>query len=342
MSGADDARIGFVAIGRNEGERLARCLQSLPRQGSPAVYVDSGSTDASVATAQSLGVGVVSLEDDRPFTAARARNAGFAKLVADWPDVAYVMFIDGDCELAPEWPRTAAFLLDDYPEVAVVCGRLRERRPDASLYNRLCDIEWDAPAGDTIACGGVAMHRRSAFAAAGGFDEALVGGEEPELCVRLREQGWAIRRLEAEMAVHDAAITSFLEWADRMKRGGRAFAQVSHLHRRSPQRIWRREEIRALFWAAILPASLLGALVVNPGFLALLAAYPLQVLRLATIDRGKLAPSARERPWVYAIFMTIAKFPEAAGVLEFHLGRLAATIGAGGRRKKDAKLTARV
>jgi GT2 family glycosyltransferase len=323
MTGSSEARIGYVVIGRNEGERLRRCLQSLPRDAAPTVYVDSGSTDASVATAQGLGVAVVELESDRPFTAARARNAGFAQLVAARPDIDFVMFTDGDCELAPDWPRTGAALLDAHRDIAAVCGRLRERRPDASLYNRLCDIEWAAPAGDTIACGGVAMYRAGAFKDAGGFDETLAGGEEPELCVRLRERGWRIRRLEAEMASHDAAISNFAQWAARVKRGGRAFAEVSHLHRRSPKRIWRRETIRALAWAAILPAALLGALLVNGAILALLLAYPLQVLRLATIDRDKLPLPAQERPWVYAAFITLAKFPEAAGVLEFQLSRLA-------------------
>lgn len=322
MTGAKDARIGFVAIGRNEGDGLRRCLQALPLGLAPVVYVDSGSTDASLALAQSLGVVVVSLEGDRPMTAARARNAGFARLVAERPDTDYVMFIDGDCELQPGWPEIAARLLDADAKIAAVCGRLRERRPEASLYNRLCDIEWDAPAGETTACGGVAMYRMAAFKDAGGFDESLLGGEEPELCVRLRERGWTIRRVEAEMASHDAAIASFAQWTSRMKRAGRAFAQVSHLHRRSPQRIWRRETIRALLWAAILPAALLGAILVNAAFLALLLAYPLQVLRLATIDRGDLPPSAQERPWIYALFMTIAKFPEALGVVEFHLSRL--------------------
>jgi GT2 family glycosyltransferase len=285
------------------------------------VYVDSASTDGSIALAKELGAQIVALGAERPLTAARARNAGFAALRrAGAP--AFVQFVDGDCELAPAWPREAAAFLASHPDVAIACGRVRERFPEKSVYNRLCDIEWDAAAGETVACGGVAMARASAFEKAGGYNEGLVGGEEPELCVRLRETGWKIHRLAIDMALHDAAISSFAQWAARMKRGGRAFAEVSHLHRRSPARIWRRETLRALFWATLLPIALVGALL-HPAFLALLLAYPLQIVRLAAADRGKLPSAARERPWTYAAFMTLAKFPEAAGVLEVWVRRLA-------------------
>src|SRR5687767_7045111 len=43
--------VGVVAIGRNEDQRLVRCLESMPRTIRKAVYVDSGSTDDSVANA---------------------------------------------------------------------------------------------------------------------------------------------------------------------------------------------------------------------------------------------------------------------------------------------------
>ena len=41
-------RVGVVAIGRNEGERLRVCLESARRDVHALVYVDSGSTDGSV------------------------------------------------------------------------------------------------------------------------------------------------------------------------------------------------------------------------------------------------------------------------------------------------------
>ena len=64
--------IGVVAIGRNEGDRLRVCLTSALRDSNHVVYVDSGSTDGSVAMVRELGATVVELDLSIPFTAARA------------------------------------------------------------------------------------------------------------------------------------------------------------------------------------------------------------------------------------------------------------------------------
>ncbi|NWG92335.1 MAG: glycosyltransferase family 2 protein, partial [Parvularculaceae bacterium] len=193
------SRVGFVAIGRNEGERLVACLKSLGAAAKgPIVYVDSGSTDDSVARAVDLGADVVRLDMSVPFTAARARNAGAARQ-RDTFGVDYIQFIDGDCALAGGWIETARAVLDANSDVAAVCGRRREIRPDASVYNRLCDIEWDTPIGDAQACGGDVMMRADAFFAVGGYRASLIAGEEPELCLRLREKGLKIVRLDADM-----------------------------------------------------------------------------------------------------------------------------------------------
>jgi glycosyltransferase involved in cell wall biosynthesis len=200
--------IGVVVIGRNEGERLRKCLASVARQTGKVVYVDSGSTDNSVEIAESLGAVVVNLDMMRPFTAARARNEGFMRLREAAPDLAYVQFVDGDCEILPGWLEEAALFLDEHPDVAAVCGRLRERFPERSVYNMLCDIEWNTPVGEAKACGGNAMLRADALSQAGKYREDLIAGEEPELCVRLRASGWKIWRLAAEMALHDADMLS--------------------------------------------------------------------------------------------------------------------------------------
>lgn len=313
------APVGFVVIGRNEGERLVACLRSLPAASvAPVVYVDSGSTDASIANAGSKGADVVRLDMSIPFTAARARNAGARRLI-ETARPRYLQFIDGDCALAPGWLETAAAFLDSQSDVAVVCGRRRERHPDASLYNRLCDLEWASPVGEALYCGGDALIRADALEAAGFYDERLVAGEEPELCLRLREKGWRIWRLDAEMTSHDAAITRFRQWWTRAARAGHAYAEVAALHRRSPLRIWRRETARAILWAAIAPVSILLALTVSPWFLAALALYPAQAVRLFLLWRGRLKRDAA--PW--AILSIIGKFAEAAGAMKYYAQRLA-------------------
>lgn len=214
------AAIGAVAIGRNEGQRLHRCLESLRKQAQLIVYVDSGSTDGSVEYAKNIGALVVELDRDQPFTAARARNAGWRALLLQAPNTEFIQFVDGDCELVETWLPAAMKRLLDAPLIAVVCGRRRERFPEASLFNRLMDFEWDAPIGEVAACGGDSLVRVSALQQVAGFNDSVLAGEEPEFCHRLRQAGWRIERLAVEMTLHDAAIANFHQWCRRQMRSG--------------------------------------------------------------------------------------------------------------------------
>ena len=213
-------RVGFVAIGRNEGGRLETCLSSARAQRLAMVYVDSGSTDGSVTLARSLGADVVELDLSIPFTAARARNEGAARLVANHPEIDFIQFVDGDCELNATWITTALIEMTAKPQAAVICGRRRERFPDATVYNKLCDLEWNTPIGKAKSSGGDALIRRSAFEQVGGYNPSVIAGEEPEMCVRLRAAGWEIWRVDAEMTLHDAAMTRFGQWWKRNVRAG--------------------------------------------------------------------------------------------------------------------------
>ncbi len=252
-------QIGLVAIGRNEGVRLGSCLRSALGKVALVVYVDSGSTDCSLELARSIGCDTVELDLSTPFTAARARNEGFARLLQLAPDIEFVQFVDGDCELVEGWLDRAQQELTAKPELAVVCGRRRERYPDATAYNRLCDMEWDTPIGEAKACGGDSMMRVSAFEQVGGFNPALIAGEEPELCVRLRQNGWKIERLDAEMTLHDAQMTGFDQWWKRSQRAGHAYAEGSWLHGNTPERHWVKDTLRIWFWGFVLPVLALSA-----------------------------------------------------------------------------------
>lgn len=313
---------GVIVIGRNEGQRLRACLESVPGVTKPVVYVDSGSTDGSVHLARALGVEVVELDTSAPFTAARARNGGFRRFRQLAPDLSYVQFVDGDCEVVGGWLENAVHYLNEHGDVAVVCGQVRERKPDASIYNMLCDIEWDTPVGEARACGGNAMVRVSAFENVGGYRSDLIAGEEPELCVRLRASGWRIRRLDEEMALHDAAITRFGQWWKRAMRGGHAFAQGAALHGAPPEWYGVRESLSAWFWGLGIPlAVLVLALSHGPWALTVLLIYPVQVVRLAV--RG--GRSATRENWWRGFFLVLGKFPEMLGQLRFMMHRYLGT-----------------
>ena len=303
---ACSAKVAAVVIGRNEGDRLIRCLASLAPDERRVIYVDSGSTDGSVNAAKQAGAEVIELDMSIPFTAARARNAGLEAISENHSD-SFVQVIDGDCEMQPEWIGTAVSFLQTHKDVAMVSGRLRERFPEATLWNRMADAEWDTPVGEVKAVGGIALLRLAAVQQVGGYREDLIAGEEPELGLRLRREGWRIWRLNSEMALHDIAMTRFGQWWRRTARNGFAIAQSAHLHGRSDEKYRVAETRRALFWGAGVPVmALLGALW-SPWLLSLLLLWPLQVVRLRSRNMG----------WTEAFFLTLGKIAEAQGVLQY-------------------------
>lgn len=319
--GADErllSDVAIVAIGRNEGERLRRCLTTGLAACKTVVYVDSGSTDGSLAAAAKMGATIVSLDLRQPFTAARARNAGFAQVTSTDTGVVYVQFVDGDCEFEPGWLEGARKILVDNPDIGAVFGRRRERFPDKSIYNRLCDIEWNVPPGDAKSCGGDVMVRADALQRIGGYRADMIAGEEPEMCVRLRGDGWRILCLPLPMTVHDAAMSRFAQWWRRTLRSGHAFAQGASLHGKPPEYHCVKEARRNWVWGLGIPLVILGAcLLLTPAFAAAALIYPAQIIRLYLKRRG-----TSDWPLLTSFFHVLGRFPETAGQIKFHVDRL--------------------
>ncbi len=326
---ADAGKLGVVTIGRNEGERFVRCLDSLPIPASRIVYVDSGSADDSVAIARARGVTVVELMQDRPFTAARARNAGYRALRDRWPAVEAVQFLDGDCELAPSWLECAASVLAERGDVGVVCGRRREQRRDANVYHRLCDMEWDTAIGETRSCGGDALMRTATFDAVGGFDDRLIAGEEPELCLRIRRAGWKVLRIDADMTVHDVDMRHFSQWWRRSVRGGFVVAEGIAMYGRDYPR---RHALRSgMFWVVGWPlACVVAGLVASrwwPWPVAASVAFGAwlggNALLFHRIRRHRLRHGDRPADAsLYAGFCALGKVPELVGAARFLVSRI--------------------
>lgn len=315
------ADVGVVIIGRNEGERLVRCFDALPAGVAAVVYVDSASTDGSVAEARRRGIEVVELDLSLRFTAARARNAGLERLLALRPAVRLVQFIDGDSALRPGWLEAALRAMDERPATAVLCGRLRELDRDASIYKKLLDLEWDGPVGEIPASGGIALMRVAPVRQAGGFDPSLVAGEEPDLCARLREKGHKVERIAAEMALHDGAVSRFSQWWRRAVRSGYGYADMAARH---PDQA---REVRSIIaWGMWLPVTALGTALFTHGWgLALLAAYPLQWARITM----KRLPRRDGLAGAYAAACVLGRIAEARGLVRWTMERLRGTRAEG-------------
>lgn len=327
---ADDA-VGVVVIGRNEGERLKRCLRSLLAQGAgPIVYVDSGSSDGSVEFARSLGVDVVNLDTSIPFTMARGRNAGFAELQRKYPTLRWVQFVDGDCEVRAGWIARARDTLVARPDVAAVCGRRRERHPEASIYNRLADMEWNAPLGEVEECGGDVMFRTPVFIEVGGFNPRMIAGEEPELCVRVREAGHKVLRIDAEMTLHDAAMLRFSQWWTRAVRGGHSYAEGMAMHGMGETRHNVRRTLSSLAYGVVLPGLYCGALLYAVTGIGFGPAVLVSVLVPAAFTRAAWGAyrerrrhgDPRRHALLYAGFCMLGKLPESIGIFTYWSNRL--------------------
>ncbi|MGR8929519.1 MAG: glycosyltransferase family 2 protein [Gammaproteobacteria bacterium] len=315
--------LGIVVIGRNEGSRLRRCLESLSRYRERLVYVDSASTDGSVAVAKSYGVAaVVELDIAIPLNAARARHEGFIKLRQLYPHLQFVFFVDGDCEVVSDWFDQAISAFKADSKLAVVCGRRRERYPEHSIFNRLCDIEWDTPIGEALSCGGDAVMRTDVYHSVGGFNPNVPAGEEPQLCHRIRQAGWKVCRIDAEMTLHDANITHWSQWWRRYVRSGHA---AMHVQERFGIKYFAQINRSIRIWAVAWPATLIffgiaswvqaGASTGLATIGIIVCAMPIQMVRVAyrAWRRGLNFKDALG----YGILIMLAKMPELFGQLQY-------------------------
>jgi glycosyltransferase involved in cell wall biosynthesis len=314
-------RLGAVVIGRNEAQKLPRCLSSVLGSAAPIIFVDSGSEDGSADLARTMGVDVVELDRSTPFSVARARNAGFTRALHLDPNVDFIQFIDADSEVIHPWFTLARNALVEHPDVAIVYGRVCERDPDRSLYARLYQAEFEVQFSEPDVCGGMAMMRVAAVRQVHGFNAAMVGFEDFELSVRLRRVGWRVLRLDADMAVHEAAMNRAAQWCQRQLRSGYARGQEVALRGRTPQRYGVRECISIWFWGLLLPVLAVTSSGPTHGFsLLLLAAYPALFLRVYRRVQRRGAADADAA--LYAASCVFGKFPQVVGLARFHAEHL--------------------
>lgn len=314
-----DPEVAVIVIGRNEGERLARCLASVQAAHWTAtrfelIYVDSRSTDDSVARAQALGAQALVLEDASP-CAAKARNLGWRQARSE-----FVLFLDGDTELHPDFINQALSTLRGDPRLCAVWGHRRESNPQQSIYTRVLDLDWVYPVGRTLYFGGDVLVRRAALTTVDGFDPALKAGEEPEMCARLRARGWEIEHIDAPMTKHDLAVTTFRAYWLRAFRSGIAYAEVAERMRQRGDVLWQREakrDFRHGWLFVAFPFLLLAALMTGP--LAALALIGLAAAYLARTARrcAWKAPGQPGLCWQYAVHVHFQKIPALLGQLKW-------------------------
>lgn len=322
----NQASIGVVVIGRNEGERLRACLTSI-RDVAARVYVDSGSTDGSCALARTIGHDVVELDLSQGFTAARARNAGIEHLLRRHPGLEFIQTVDGDCEVRADWLSAALADLIADDRRAVAFGRRRERHPERNAYHLACDDEWNVATGAVNSCGGDALFRTEALREVNGYNGALIAGEEPDLCLRLRQKGWRIWSNGQEMTWHDVAIDRFQQWWHRSRRTGFAIAELVDMHGTAADPGWRRLLNSAVGWTLVSVAAVPALLALAIWGITPLTVAALLFPALTAVQLVRLAYSRRRRYGVvralrWGMLMMAAKAAQTYGWAQFKLQRV--------------------
>ena len=314
--------LSVVIVGRNEGTRLTRCLQSVAGvQGVgqiEIIYVDSASSDGSPENARNYQAQVVVLEGEGQ-TAARGRNAGWPRCLAE-----YVLFLDGDTILNPQFPKAALEILKSNAQIAAVWGHRRELCPERSIYNRVLDLDWIYSPGFTEYFGGDVMIRRSALVETGGYDPGLIAGEEPELGRRLRARGNLILHIDAPMTLHDLNMTRFRQYWRRAFRAGYAYAEISKRFARTTDPMWRAESsgnlMRGAFWIVWLCVGVGLAAIRSWGLLAWIGVLAVFAVRSAWKVRYK-APGQPLLLLLYGIHSHLQHVPVLFGQLQYHRSR---------------------
>ncbi|HZT33957.1 MAG TPA: glycosyltransferase [Bryobacteraceae bacterium] len=322
--------VSVVIIGRNEGERLERCLRSVFAMRPPGgelevIYVDSDSRDGSPERARAMGAEVLVVRPERP-TAALGRNAGWRRARGT-----FVLFLDGDTILDANFVADSLAEFEN-PRVAVVWGHRREIRPQDSFYNRVLDLDWISPAGVSDYCGGDALMRRAVLEEVGGYDETLIAGEEPEMCRRMRGRGYLILHVDRPMTGHDLAMTRWGQYWRRATRTGYAYAEVSSRFRGTDLPFWeyeaRRNRSRGGMLLLCLAAGLLGSAAWRkPWPLAgVLAVYLLLAARTAVKLRWKSRDAVTL--FLYGLHSHVQQIPILIGQWQYWRDRRA------GRRRQ--------
>lgn len=310
--------IGIIIIGRNEGERLINCFDSIAGASNYIIYVDSGSSDGSCQIAIERGIELVQLDMSMPFTAARARNAGFQRLCEKYPMVEYVQFLDGDCQMVTDWIEVASNTLTNNADVVAVCGWRRELYPEKSIYNRICDVEWRmGNIGITTNFGGDVMIKVQSLISVGGYNEKVIAAEDDELSVRLRQDGGSILRIDQVCTKHDANMYTFAQWWQRSQRCGYGFSMVSSIHGKPPERKFVKEVRRTCFWGGFIPALVFILIIPTKGLsLLLLARYLLTFCRV-TYQTNQKGLSWNDS-WAWGLSCSLSVFPSFWGICKFY------------------------
>lgn len=311
--------VDVVIIGLNSARTLGDCLDSVRRSTYPGesitvYYVDGGSTDGSVEIAQDRGARVVPYQAETPAPGGQ-RNAGWRM-----GSGTAVQFLDSDTILDPDWLAQGVNSLK--AGVGAVNGNRKERFPEASWMNWIGDQEWNGPAGEAREFGGDVLILREALEKTGGYDDRLIGGEDPELSYRIRQAGYTLQKLDQPMTRHDLGMKTLRQYWKRAFRSGHAYAEVNHRHpdfwATEVRRIQVRGTVFVVGWLAVVGLVWSWPFVAGP----LLGTGFLCLPRVRSVRYFETKGMTRKQARLYAWHASLVIIPQFCGLVRFGWGRL--------------------
>jgi GT2 family glycosyltransferase len=201
--------ISVVIVSYNTADMTVACLQSVfasQRVRYEVFVVDNASKDGSIGIVREKfpTVRTIANETNRGFGA--ANNQALRECTGR-----YVIFLNPDTTVEPETISTMAAFMDVHPEIGLSGPRILN--PDGSLQDsvsyRYPGHRYGAadlgPLPGSIACvmGACMIASADLLRALGGFDEEFfLYGEDQDLCLRIRKQGFEIGFIENTVIMH--------------------------------------------------------------------------------------------------------------------------------------------
>ena len=335
--------IDCVVIGLNASATLSKCLNSVRESHYlngkvRIIYVDCGSLDNSVLIARSVpDVEVIETFPEFP-TPGAARNVG-----ANYGEAPFIQFLDSDTCVDPEWLTRGISSFGS--SIGAVRGLRREMFPEQSFFNWIGDREWNEPSGECEEIGGDVLIRREVIEQTKGYDAELVGGEDPELSVRVRKLGWKIVQVSHLMTKHDLAMTSWRQYWRRSYRTGYAYLAVADCSSTVLSRFW--ESPLCRMWVRAGLGLLLGALALQglysssfwfillvPAFA--LIAYP-RIRSVSALQKEK--ELSLEEARLYAWHCSVVVIPQFFGAIRYLFGKICGRPMRNKRKKLETRVS---
>jgi len=221
--------ISIVIPNYNGAACLESCLQSLVGQAHAPMellVVDNASRDQSVETIRRLAPQARILPQERNVGFAAAVNRGVRASRGEW-----IAVLNNDTEAAPGWLAEMASAIRRHPEASFLACRILDYNNHDRIYScgdcflragtgyrrgqeRRDDEEYRREIPVFSACGCAALYRKTAFEAAGGFDEHFFAYmEDVDLGLRLQAAGLSGYYVPSAVVYHVGGATSGGEFA---------------------------------------------------------------------------------------------------------------------------------